>query len=262
MSRISDAASRRAADRAGSLPEVHHGHDRPAIGLQHLAPPAKEVPSDQAAGGDERYASEQEVSSSPRHSKAGPRVAKIRTQRWREGLLRVSVSGARPAGRLQNIHDAAQSWSRFERIIARVEAGLEGTDTRFIVTSLEGGRTKYLYQRLYCPRGQAENHIKAWKTHLAADRTSCHPAEANQFRLFLHAGAYWLLWSMGRVMPKRSIWQIMQFDTLRLRLIKLAPRRRTENPNQDPPAIQRPRSGDLRHAARPPAASRHLRAGA
>src|ERR1700731_3308776 len=40
------------------------------------------------------------------------------------------------------------------------------------------------------------------------------------------------------------------------------PRRRTENPSQDPPADQRPRSGDLRHAARPPAASRHLRAGA
>ena len=30
-------------------------------------------------------------------------------------------------------------------------------------------------------RGQAENHIKAWKNHLAADRTSCHAAEANQF---------------------------------------------------------------------------------
>jgi hypothetical protein len=29
-----------------------------------------------------------------------------------------------------------------------------------------------------------------------------------QFRLFLHAGAYWLLWSMRRVMPKRSIWRV------------------------------------------------------
>jgi hypothetical protein len=45
--------------------------------------------------------------------------------------------------------------------------------------------------------------------------------------------------------------------------IKLAaPCRRTENPSQDTPAVQRPRSSDLRHAARPPAASRHLRAGA
>src|SRR6201987_1452839 len=126
--------------------------------------------------------------------------------------------------RFGQFYDAAQSWSRVERIIARVEAGLEGTDTRFIVTSLEGGRAKHLYQRLYCARGQAENHIKAWKNHLAADRTSCHAAEANQFRLFLHAGAYWLLWSMRRVMPKRSAWRVMQFDTLRLRLVKLPAR--------------------------------------
>ena len=121
-------------------------------------------------------------------------------------------------------YDAAESWSRVERIIARVEAGPEGTDTRFIVTNLEGGRAKHLYERLYCARGQAENHIKSWKNHLAADRTSCHTAEANQFRLFLHAGAYWLLWSMRRVMPKRSTWRVMQFDTLRLRLIKIAAR--------------------------------------
>jgi Transposase DDE domain group 1 len=121
-------------------------------------------------------------------------------------------------------YDAAGSWSRVERIIARVEAGPEGTDIRFIVTNLEGGRAKYVYERLYCARGQAENHIKAWKNHLAADRTSCHAAEANQFRLFLHAGAYWLLWSMRRVMPKRSPWRVMQFDTLRLRLVKIAAR--------------------------------------
>jgi len=126
--------------------------------------------------------------------------------------------------RFTQFYDAAGSWSRVERIIARVEAGPAGTDTRFIVTNLEGGRAKHVYERLYCARGQAENHIKAWKNHLAADRTSCHAAAANQFRLFLHAGAYWLLWSMRRVMPKGSTWRVMQFDTLRLRLIKIAAR--------------------------------------
>jgi hypothetical protein len=126
--------------------------------------------------------------------------------------------------RFMQFYDAAESWSRVERIIARVDAGREGTDTRFIVTNLEGGRAKHLYERLYCARRQAENHIKSWKNHLAADRTSCHTAEANQFRLFLHAGAYWLLWSMRRVMPKRSTGRVMQFDTLRLRLIKIAAR--------------------------------------
>ena len=126
--------------------------------------------------------------------------------------------------RFTQFYDAAQSWCRVERIIARVEVGPEGSDARFIVTSLEGGRAKPLYERLYCARGQAENHIKAWKNHLAADRTSCHEAEANQFRLFLHAGAYWLLWSMRRATPNGSAWRVMQFDTLRLRLVKLAAR--------------------------------------
>ena len=129
--------------------------------------------------------------------------------------------------RFMQFYDAAESWSRVERIIARVEAGPEGTDTRFIVTNLEGGRAKHLYERLYCARGQAENHIKSWKNHLAADRTSCHTAEANQYRLFLHAGAYWLLWSMRRAMPKRSTWRVHSAaapDQNR------RPRRRAENP--------------------------------
>jgi hypothetical protein len=81
-----------------------------------------------------------------------------------------------------------------------------------------------LYEDVYCRRGQAENHIKSWKTHLAADRTSCTKATANQLRLFLHAGAYWLMWGLRVSMPKRSMWRVAQFDTLRLRLIKIAAR--------------------------------------
>jgi Transposase DDE domain group 1 len=126
--------------------------------------------------------------------------------------------------RFKEFYDAAGSWSRVRRIVARVEAGEQGTDTRFIVTNLGHGDGRSLYQDLYCRRGQAENHIKAWKTHLAADRTSCPKATANQFRLFLHAGAYWLLWSLRALMPRRSSWRVAQFDTLRLHLIKSAAR--------------------------------------
>jgi len=150
-------------------------------------------------------------------------LEKSTAERFKEAKAGVAPNRGK-VRRFMQFYDAAESWSRVERIIARVEAGSEGTDTRFIVTNLEGGRAKHLYERLYCARGQAENHIKSWKNHLAADRTSCHTAEANQFRLFLHAGAYWLLWSMRRVMPKRSTWRVMQFDTLRLRLIKIAAR--------------------------------------
>jgi Transposase DDE domain group 1 len=126
--------------------------------------------------------------------------------------------------RFKEFYDAAASWSRGQRIVARVEAGPQGCDTRFIVTNLAQGRGKTLYEGLYCQRGQAENHIKAWKRHLGADRTSCPKASANQFRLFLHAGAYWLLWSLRALLPKRSSWRVKQFDTLRLGLIKVAAR--------------------------------------
>ena len=126
--------------------------------------------------------------------------------------------------RFKDFFDGAASWSRVERIIARVEVGPQGADTRFIVTSLAGGRAKTLYEDVYCRRGAAENHIKSWKTHLAADRTSATLATANQFRLFLHAGAYWLMWGLRAAMPKRSSFAVAQFDTLRLRLIKIAAR--------------------------------------
>jgi hypothetical protein len=126
--------------------------------------------------------------------------------------------------RFKEFWHAAGSWSRVERIIARVEVGAEGPDTRFIVTNLETRNPRVLYQDVYCRRGRAENHIKSWKTHLAADRTSCSKATANQFRLFLHAGAYWLMWGLRASMPKRSFWRCAQFDTLRLRLIKIAAR--------------------------------------
>jgi hypothetical protein len=126
--------------------------------------------------------------------------------------------------RFKEFRHAAKSWSRLERIVARVEVGAEGPDTRFIVTNLKTRNARVLYQDVYCRRGQAENHIKSWKTHLAADRTSCSKATANQFRLFLHAGAYWLMWGLRASMPKRSFWRVAQFDTLRLRLIKIAAR--------------------------------------
>jgi Transposase DDE domain group 1 len=128
------------------------------------------------------------------------------------------------ARRFKEFLDGAASWSRVERIIARVEAGAEGPDTRFIVTNLNTRNARVLYEDVYCRRGQAENHIKSWKTHLAADRTSCTKATANQLRLFLHAGAYWLMWGLRMSMPKRSMWRAAQFDTLRLRLIKIAAR--------------------------------------
>ena len=96
------------------------------------------------------------------------------------------------------------------------------SDTPFVVTNLKIRNARVLYEDVSCRRGQAENHIKSWKTHLPADPTSCMMVTANQFRLFLHAGTYWLMWGLRASMPRRSMWRVAQFDMLRLRLIKIA----------------------------------------
>ena len=90
----------------------------------------------------------------------------------------------------------ARSWSRERTVIARVEATSKGADIRFIVTNLSA-RAKVLYEKLYCTRGRMENMIQEHKLYTKPGRTSCHRWEANQFRLFLHSGAYWLLHQPG-----------------------------------------------------------------
>jgi hypothetical protein len=118
---------------------------------------------------------------------------------------------------------AAKTWDAERRVIVRVEASDRGTDSRFVVTNLRG-TPRWLYEMVYCARGQAENLIKAHKLHLASDRTSCSKATANQFRLVLHTAAYWLLHGLRGVAPKASFWRDAQFDTIRLAFIKVAAR--------------------------------------
>ena len=118
---------------------------------------------------------------------------------------------------------AARTWHAERRVIARIEASERGADSRFIVTNLPG-TPRWLYEDVYCARGQAENLIKAHKRHLTSDRTSCSKATANQFRLVLHTAAYWLLHTLRGLAPKRSFWREAQLDTIRLAFIKVAAR--------------------------------------
>jgi hypothetical protein len=118
---------------------------------------------------------------------------------------------------------SARSWRVARRVIGRIEASAQGSDSRFIITNLAGA-PRWLYETVYCQRGQAEKLIKAHKLHLASDRTSCTSATANQFRLLIHTAAYWLLHTLRVLAPKTSFWRAAQFDTIRLALIKVAAR--------------------------------------
>jgi hypothetical protein len=119
---------------------------------------------------------------------------------------------------------AAKSWSHPRRVVARIEATRKGLDTRYVVTSITHCPAQWLYESIYCARGQAENLIKRHKSQLASDRTSCRSPLANQMRLILHTAAYWLMLMVRNAIPKPQPLASGEFSTIRLRLVKIAVR--------------------------------------
>ena len=118
----------------------------------------------------------------------------------------------------------AKSWKCQRRVAARIEATTKGLDIRYVVTNLDIGTPAWLYDTLYCARGQAENLIKLHKSQLASDRTSCRSPLANQVRLVLHTGAYWLMLKLRDAIPRPQPLANAEFVTLRARLLKIAAR--------------------------------------
>jgi len=127
---------------------------------------------------------------------------------------------------------AAKSWDRERRVVARIEASAShaddmlrrGIDIRYVVTSLKQGDAEHIYETDYCARGQAENLIKQHKAQLSSDRTSCRSPLANQMRLLLHTGAYWLLHDLRAAIPSWNPLRHTEFASIRLRLLKIAGR--------------------------------------
>jgi hypothetical protein len=130
----------------------------------------------------------------------------------------------------------AGSWTRPRKVVARLECSLQPdvgdststgmrqeVDIRYVVTSLEGS-AQYLYEDVYCQRGQMENLIKLHKAQLASDRMSCHSATANQVRLALHTAAFWLMHCVRSAIPQTNPLARCEFATLRERLIKIGAR--------------------------------------
>jgi hypothetical protein len=133
----------------------------------------------------------------------------------------------RDGGKITRFHSTryqAGTWSRSRRVVIKVEVSAQGVNTRFVVTDMEQARTKVLYQRIYCARGQAENELKDHKRYLKSDRTSCHRFEAKQFRLFMHSAAYVLLDTLRREVLKTAPWACATMETIQLHVLKLGAR--------------------------------------
>jgi Transposase DDE domain group 1 len=137
--------------------------------------------------------------------------AKRRHEKHRERKVKLLSEG----------HYRAGSWDRQRRVVYKAEVMEEGTNTRFVVTN-KPQEPDELYAH-YTERGETENRIKDLKVALKADRLSCHRFWANQFRLLLHAAAYWLMDTLRSKLVVAGI-ERMQLDTLRLRLVKIGGR--------------------------------------
>lgn len=116
---------------------------------------------------------------------------------------------------------AADSWDKPRRVIARLEHGPQGANPRFIVTSLHS-EPKYLYDKRYCARGEAENRIKDAQLDLFGRRASCHRFWANPLRLLRAALAYTLMINLRRHAPAGTALAAACTATIRVQPLKIA----------------------------------------
>jgi hypothetical protein len=115
------------------------------------------------------------------------------------------------------------SWSRERRVIAKAEFTKGETNPRFVVTSLTRAqcKPKYLYEKVYCARGEMENRIKECQLDLYADRTSTATMRANQLRLWFASMAYVLLCALRRIGLPHTRFDNASCGTIRLKLLKI-----------------------------------------
>ena len=115
----------------------------------------------------------------------------------------------------------AGSWPAARRVVYKAEALPKGPNTRFVVTNRQDAPLA-LYD-WYVDRGEPELWIKDYKRACKADRLSDHRFWANQFRLVLHAAAYWLLDTLRTWLQAAGAARL-QLDTLRLQALKIGGR--------------------------------------
>jgi hypothetical protein len=144
---------------------------------------------------------------------AAPLLAEAQAQSATEDGAKVRLAG--------EAQYQAGSWPHPRRVVFKAEILEKGPNTRFVVTT--HAEPPLVVYDTYVDRGDCANRIKDFKNALAADRLSDHRFWANQFRLLLHAAAYWLLDTLRRWLATTEAARF-QFDTLRLRLLKIGGR--------------------------------------
>jgi hypothetical protein len=142
-------------------------------------------------------------------------LAQAEEEAWRTG---------KPTRYYKDFHYATlDSWSCRRRVIAKAEWTQGEANPRFIVTSLRRSRAeaRFLYEEVYCARGEMENRIKECQADLFADRTSAATMRANQLRLWFASMAYVLLCALRRIGLAHTQFAEATCGTIRLKLFKI-----------------------------------------
>jgi len=150
------------------------------------------------------------LATNPRLAAAAQPLLAEAQQRYAQTGMKVRLAGELPY--------AADSWTHARRVVYKAEVLEQGPNVRFVVTT-RSAASLALYD-WYVQRGTPEQWIDDLKRACFADRLSCHRFWANQFRLLLHAAAYWLLDTLRRWLRQLGV-APLRLDTLRLRLLKI-----------------------------------------
>ena len=115
------------------------------------------------------------------------------------------------------------TWSKERRVVAKAEWTGGEANPRFVVTSLDIDRasTRFLYEDIYCARGDMENRIKECQRDMFADRMPAATMRVNQLRLWFSAMAYVLMCALRRIALAGTQLANATCATIRLRLLKI-----------------------------------------
>jgi hypothetical protein len=147
-----------------------------------------------------------------------------RLQRRSAAWMELAEARYRTTGKKQRVfaslHYGAKTWDRPRRVILKAEHSSHGANPRYVVTNLPQ-TDKYLYDKVYCARGDMENRIKDQQMDLFAGRASSHRWWPNQFRQLLSGLAYTLFEGLRAHALKDTALSNASPNRIRLTLLRI-----------------------------------------
>jgi Transposase DDE domain group 1 len=150
-------------------------------------------------------------------------------KRKAEAAMKRARRAAQASGQTEHVYGEClyrtrTSWPWKRRVIykaevVRAEGKQPKENPRFVVTNMKQS-PQWIYEQVYCPRGDLENRIKELHDGMEIGRTSCTDFWANQFRVLMTAAAYVLMQELRLGLAGTASAQA-QVATLRTRFLKI-----------------------------------------